>query len=64
MILLELDRELAAAGVDVGAVDQRWFSRGSIPTISRIGRFVGSVPDRSANRTASVSRRCCSSAVL
>ncbi len=32
-------------------VDQRWFSRGSTPTISRIGRFVGSVPGRSANRT-------------
>ena len=32
-------------------VDQRWFSRGSTPTISRIGRFAGSVPGRSANRT-------------
>ncbi len=40
-------------------VDQRWFSRGSTPTISRIGRFAGSVPGRSANRTPSVSRRCC-----
>ena len=45
-------------------VDQRWFSRGSTPTISWIGRFVGSVPGRSANRTPNVSRRCCSSAVL
>ena len=41
-------------------VDQRWFSRGSTPTISRIGRFAGSVPGRSANRTPKVSRRCCS----
>jgi hypothetical protein len=32
-------------------VDQRWFSRGSTPTISRIGRFAGSVPGRSLNRT-------------
>jgi hypothetical protein len=45
-------------------VDQRWFSRGSTPTISRIGRFAGSVPGRSANRTPKASRRCCSSAVL
>ncbi len=48
----------------VRRVDQRWFSRGSTPTISRIGRFAGSVPGRSANPTPSVSRRCCSSAVL
>ena len=32
-------------------VDQRWFNRGSTPTISRIGRLPGSVPGRSANRT-------------
>jgi DNA topoisomerase I len=35
----------------VRRVDQRWFNRGSTPTISRIGRFAGSVPGRSANRT-------------
>jgi hypothetical protein len=37
-------------------VDQRWFSRGSTPMISRIGRFAGSVPGRSANRTPNVSQ--------
>ena len=31
--------------------DQRWFSRGSTPTISRTGRFDRSPPGRSANRT-------------
>jgi hypothetical protein len=65
MIVLELDGQLTAAGFDVGAaVDQRWFSGGSTPTISRIGRFAGSVLGRSANRTPNVSRRCCSRAVL
>ena len=63
MIILETDGQLAAAGIDV-AVDQRLVSRESTPTISRIGRLVGSVPGRSANRTPNVSRRCCSSAVL
>ena len=67
MIFLELDREFTAADVDVSArVDQRWFSRGSTPTISRIGRFAGSVPARSANRTprhreGAARARCCSS---
>ena len=47
-------------------LDQRWFSRGSTPTISRIGRFAGSVPGRSANRTPrrrgdAVRGRCCRS---
>src|SRR5829696_4294937 len=37
-------------------VDQRWFSRGSTPTISRIGLLAGSVPCRSANRTLSVAK--------
>ena len=56
MIVLELDGQFAAAGVDVARrVDQRLFSRGSTPIISRIGRFVGSVLGRSANRTPNVS---------
>ena len=66
MIMLELDRPARRGGCLMWArrVDQRWFSRGSTPTISRIGRFAGSVPGRSANRTPKLSRRCCSSAVL
>jgi hypothetical protein len=66
MIFLELDGEFAAAEVDVAAaVDQRWFSRGSTPTISRIGRLPGSLlPGRSANRTPSALWRWRSRAVL
>ena len=36
-------------------VDRRLFSRGSTPTISRIGLFAGSVPGRSAKRIRNVS---------
>jgi hypothetical protein len=45
-------------------VDHRWFNRGSTPTISLIGRLLGSAPGRAANRTPSASRRCCSREVL
>jgi len=65
MIILELDCQLAATGVDLGTAGRpALVESGSTPTISRIGRFAGSVPGRSANRTLNVSRRCCSSAVL
>jgi len=37
--------------------DQRWFRRGSTPTISWIGRLPAPVPGRSANRTPNPSRR-------
>ena len=58
MIMLELDRQLALAGVDVGpAGGPALVQRGSTPTISRIGRLTGSVSGRSANRTPSLSRR-------
>jgi hypothetical protein len=45
-------------------IDQRWFSWGSTPTISRIGRLPGSVPDRMANDTPRASWRWRSRAVL
>jgi len=44
--------------------DQRWFNRGSTPTISQTGRFERSPPGRSANRTPRNVVRWCSSAVL
>ena len=52
MIFLELDGQLAAAGLDVGTAGRpALVQSGSTPTISRIGRFAGSVSGRSANRT-------------
>ena len=65
MIVLELDRQLTAPGFEVGAAGRPTLVQSGVDTdISRIGRFAGSVPGRSANRTPNVSRRCCSSAVL
>ena len=65
MIMLELDGQLAAAGVDVGAAGRPALVQSWVDTDNlRIGRFAGSVPGRSANRTPKLSRRCCSSAVL
>ena len=64
MIVLKLDGECAPSGVEARRLDQRSFNRGSTPTISRMGRFAGSVPGRSANRTTRLLRRCCSRAVL
>ena len=65
MIMLELDGQLAAAGVDVGTAGRPALVQSGVDADDlRIGRFAGSVPGRSANRTPSRSRRCCSRAVL
>ena len=65
MIVLELDGQFAAADVDVGTAGRPALVQPGVDTDDlRIGRFAGSVPGRSANRTPKASRRCCSRAVL
>jgi hypothetical protein len=67
MIGLELDGQLATAGFDVRTAGRpASVQLGSTPTISRIGRFAGSVPGRSVNRTPTsrgdaARGRCCRS---
>ena len=65
MIMLELDGQLAAAGVDVGAAGR--------PALVQSGVDTDDLPDRPLRRVGAgpfgephpqVSRRCCSSAVL
>ena len=65
MIMLELDGQLAAAGLDVGAAGQPALTQSRVDTDDLPDRPLRrSVPGRSANRTPNVSRRCCYSAVL
>ena len=66
MIVLELDGELAAAGVDVGAAGRPALVQARVDTDDLPDRPLAADRCRAVRRTArpSVSRRCCSRAVL
>jgi hypothetical protein len=58
MIMLELDRQLAAAGFDVAAAGRPALIQSGVDTDDLPDRrFAGSVPGRSVNRTPNVSWR-------